>query len=236
MAALKDAAEFVRDLWLARSPYATGSYAKGLLQAGSVKVGGGKIEIANKSKHAESVEFGFSSYNWGMQILNSGKGVKTAKDGTRYKIIHIDDKAQTKYRKPSVAQSISKSFQKLIPLGLKPNAVTKYGQLKRYEPRRTLKRPLKPQMKKSSPHGFFIVSSKSIQENPRKWQMPTREGRKLGEQVQKEASPLVKAAVSAAIEKERDRQARLGKGQPKWFTPKLMRDPLKVIPVRQRRK
>jgi hypothetical protein len=235
MASLRNAADFVRDLWLARAPYASGEYAKGLLSAGSVRVGDGKIEITNFCKYADVIEHGFRGYNWGMRILNSGKGVKTAKDGSRYKLIHIDDKPQTRYRKQSVAQAVSKSFQKLIPLGLKANTPTKYGQLKRYEPKRALKRPLKPKMGQANPKGFFIVSSKTIAKNHSAWMMPDRKAKKLGLQVQKEASPLVKAAVSSAIKQELSRQQRLGKGKPKWFNSKLMRNPLQAIPVRKGR-
>jgi len=235
MNAIKDSAEFIRDLWLARSPYVSGDYANGLLHSGSVRVRDGKIEITNFSKHAAIIENGFSAYNWGMKVLLGGKNVKVSKEGNRYKIIHIKQATQTKFRKESVSQRIMSSYQKLIPIGMKTNLATKYGNVRRYEPKRALRRPLKPGKAKSgTPRGFFVVSEKAIRENPSKWTMPQRAGRKLGEQVQKESSPLIKQAIAKAVQFERNRQYRLRGGNPKWYKPSMSRNPIQTVPVRSK--
>ncbi len=216
-AVLMNVGLFIRDLWLARAPYATGGYARGLMMPASVRIEGSELHITNFSKHAAVLEYGFSSYNWGMRTLNKGKNVKTAKDGTRYKIIKIDKIPTARYRRPAVAQAVQKSFAKLAPLGLRPGRILKYGKPDRYNPRKSLQRPIKGgPPRKDSPLGFFVVSEKAIkQSGGRAWKMPTREGLNLAKKVKDEARPLVVAAVKAAMNAERDRQNSAGR-RPSW--------------------
>lgn len=232
--ALWNAAYFIRDLWLARAPYASGAYAKGLQNAGSVKVRGGTIEITNFAKHAALVEYGHRSFNLGLAMLNSGKGVSYSKDGNRYKRIHIDQKTQTRTRSPNVATQVKSSFQKTFPIGFPTPRITKYGAMKPYNPRRSLQRPLAQRGAPGGPRGFFTISEKAIRENPNKWQIPAREGKKLGLEVQKEGKQYVAEALRLAVQGERHRQLRMKGVQPKWAR-SFNRSILKAIPVRRGR-
>lgn len=224
---LENAAMFVRDLWLARAPYATGAYAAGLLHSGSVKVGNGEIVIENKAKHAAVLEHGFSSYNLGLAILNGGKGVKTSKDGNRYKKIVIGPSYATRYRQKTVQQQVQKSFSKLAPLGLKPNQFTKYGGVKKYTPRKSLQQLLKPKQKPGQIQ-ILTISEKAIKEDPTKWRMPAREGRKIAAEVQKDARQVVTDAIRAAIQNEKGRMQQRGR-TPAWYKPTTARQPLKAV-------
>lgn len=215
--ALMNVGYFIRDLWAARSPSAGGGYVMGLMQAGSVKLEGGQLRITNFAKHAAVIEHGFSSYNWGMRTLNKGKNVQFAADGSRYKIIKIDEKPTARYRRPSVAQAVTNSFAKLAPLGMKPGKMVKYGQLDRYKPRKALQRPIKGgPPRKDAPLGFFVVSEKAIKNSGgRAWQMPDREGYHLAEKVKGEAKALVIEAVRSAMQMEKNRQKAVGR-RPGW--------------------
>jgi len=225
--ALYNAANFVRDLWLARSPYATGDYAKGLQHTQSVQVSGGQIKITNFSKHASVIEYGFKGYNIGLAMLNSGKNVKVAADGNRYKMIHIDPKPRANYRQAGVASAVVKSFTKMAPIGMPIAKLTKYGQIKPYKSKPSLKKPIKgkPALA-SSPRGFLVISEKAIKADPKKWMMPSRAGMKLAEKLQKEARPFVLDAIKLAVKQERERQERMRKGTP---NPKLKTDMRKLI-------
>lgn len=230
-AVLMDVGEFIRDLWLARAPYATGGYAKGLLNAGAIKLNGNKLEITNRAQHAAIVEYGFRSYNIGLAMLNKGKGVRTSAEGYRYKVVKIEKGPETKHRQPSVGQAVQKGFAKLAPIGIRPNPGNKFG---RYEPRKSLRKPLKPGRTKNS--GVFVISEKAIKQNPQKWMMPAREGRRLAESIQKEGAPIIRDVVRRVIAQEKDRQTRLQGEKPRWFKPSMARAPLKQEPVSGGRK
>jgi hypothetical protein len=224
--ALLDAGNFVRDLWLARAPYSSGDYARGLMHAGSVKLTGNKLEITNTCPHAAVVEFGFRSYNIGLAILNSGKGVRMSAEGFRYKVIKIGDTAKARYRQASVAQAVQKSYAKLAPIGLS-NPNFKFGA---YKPRMSLQKPLKPGAVRGTSQ-VLTISEKAIKQNPDKWRMPSRDGKKLGERIQKEGAVIIKDVVRRIIAQERDRQKRLYGKKPRWFKPSMARAPLKQVPV-----
>jgi len=235
--ALVNAALFVRDLWLARSPYASGEYAKGLQHAGSVRVEQDKIVIENKAKHAAVVEFGHRSFNIGLAMLRNGRGVRTAADGSRYKIVRIEPGARGATRAAGVSRAVVASFTKLFPMGMRVPRVDRYGGIKPYKPRRALQRPLKGLSPRTgSPKGFFIISEKAIRANPHKWQIPAQQGRKLGAKVQAEARPYVIEAIRQAVQGERDRQMRVRGKKPGWYRPAMSRNPLKTIPPERLRK
>lgn len=227
--AIQNSAEFIRDLWLARAPYKSGKYAQGLTHAGSIRVSRGRVEIINHAKHAQAIEMGVKSYNLAMAILNSGKGVKISKEGYRYKKIKIEESPAARYRKPSVAQSVQKSFSKLAPLGMRPNSLTKYGGIRSYTARKRLQKPLKPQ--KTTNIGLFTISEKAQKANPNKWQIPEREGRNLARDVHRDAKPLISDAIRKAVQQERDRQKRTKGKVPAWYNPAMARNPVKNNPV-----
>lgn len=230
--ALKDAANFIRDLWVAKSPYATGAYADGLYQSGSVKVGNGKVRIINYAKHAATVEYGFQGYNLGMAMLNSGRNVKTSKEGHRYKVISIKEQPTARHRKSSVAQGVQSSFAKLMPLGMKPNQHTKYGGLKRYNARRGLRKPIKGgRPNPHGPRGVFTISEKAIRQDPSKWMVPDREGKFLAQEVQKETRAVIRQVLRKAVKLESQRQKRVKGVTPKWHNPQVARHPITGISV-----
>lgn len=229
--AIISSANMVRDMWLAISPYATGSYAEGLLKQNSIKIGVGYFEVINHSPHAWPIEKGFNTYNWGLRTLLKGKRVKYAKDGSRYKIIKIEPSPTSRYRKPSAGQRVINSFTKMMPMGMSTKRITKYGGLKPYSSRKSLQKPLKGGPARSmSPKGFYVVSEKAIQKNPMKWQMPSREGKYLAERVKRDAAPLVKEAIRKVVLKEKERQERMGK-TPSWYQPSFARNPVKQVPI-----
>lgn len=235
--ALVNAAYFVRDLWLARSPYASGDYARGLTHSGSIKVSNDRIEIINLSRHAQWVESGTRSFNIGLAMLRNGRGVRTAADGSRYKIVRIEPGARGATRAAGVSRAVVASFTKLFPMGMRVPRVDRYGGIKPYKPRRALQRPLKGlSSKPGSPKGFFIISEKAIRANPHKWQIPAQQGRKLGAKVQAEARPYVIEAIRQAVQGERDRQMRVRGKKPGWYRPAMSRNPLKTIPPERLRK
>lgn len=235
--AIFNAAEFVRDLWLARSPYATGDYAKGLRSANSIRIGNGKIEITNMSKHAASIEHGFRSYNIGLAMLNSGKGVRTSADGNRYKLIHVDPKPRGATRAPGVSRAVVTSFTKTMPIGMAIPRFDRYGAIKPYKQRRSLQRPLKGKAPfAGAMKGFFVISEKAIKADPSKWQMPSREGRLLGRKVMQESKPLIAEAIRAAVKGEKARQERMKGRTPKWYKPRMTQNILKAIPPGKERR
>ncbi len=232
--AIDNAALFVRDLWLARAPYASGEYAKGLSRQSSVSTSGGKIEIKNFAKHAHVVEFGFSSYNLGMRILNSGKGVKRSADGFRYKLIKIEPSSTGRHRQASVGDRLAKSFAKTFP-GMPISKISRMGKQKQYQARRSLQRPLKGgSPKHGGPQGFYVISERTIRLNPSRWMMPKREGRNLAREVQKEARPLVMQAIRKAVTQEKQRRSSMRGRAPGWSSV-AMNSLRTVPPVRVRR-
>lgn len=229
--ALVNTATFVRDMWLARSPYATGEYAKGLTQSGSIKVEQGRMIIENKSRHAAIVEYGFRSFNLGLAMLNSGKGVKVSADGNRYKVIKIEPKERAAFRSQGVANQVQKSFASIMPIGMPRPQISKYGGLKTYQTRRPLLRPLKGKKPSTSgPRGIFVISEKAIKENPMKWQMPARAGMNLSKTVSEECRPYVIEAIKGAVQAEADRQMRAKGQQPAWNKGKIKNNPISQIP------
>ena len=224
----ENVALFVRDLWLARSPYASGAYASGLRGPGSIKISDGKIEVINTSKIAAIVEHGFRSYNLGMAMLRNGKGVRRSKEGYRYKMIHITPKASASTRAASVAAQVKTAYSKVMPIGMNVKRTDKYGTIKPYQPRKSLKKNIKGGPKrKGGPEGFLVVSEKAILQNPSKWQMPAREGRHLARDVQKEARPLVVQAIRGAIQAEQARQQMNRGTNPSWFKAGMTRNPVR---------
>ena len=204
--AINNAALFIRDFWLARSPYNSGDYARGLLHAGSIQVGNGKIVIENKSKYADYLEYGTRSFNIGQKLLANGKGVKISKDGHRYKRIKIEPNLRTRMRAESVQAQVVRSFDRLTPLGMNQSKVTKYGGIKNYETRRSLLRPIKGKAPlKTAFKGIFTISDKTC---PPKWQVPAKGGQFLAREVQQEAGPIAVAAIQAAVQAEKERQKR----------------------------
>ena len=231
-AAILDAGEFIRDLWLARSPYATGEYARGLMRSGAITLRGGKLEIVNNSKHAGIVEFGFRSYNIGLAMLAKSRGVKISAEGYRYKVIKIDKTPTANYRKESVAQSVQKSYAKLQPIGVRFNPTTRFGS-ERYRPRVSLKRPLRGGKPRPGPEGVFIISEKAIKENPQKWMMPAREGKGLAKDIQKEGADIMRKVISKIVASEKQRQTRVKGKTPSWYKPSQARAPFRQQPVRR---
>ena len=205
--AIHNAALFIRDFWLARSPYNSGDYARGLLHAGSIQVGNGKIVVENKSKYADYLEYGTRSFNIGQKLLANGKGVKISKDGHRYKRIRIEPNRRTRMRAESVQAQVLRSFDRLTPLGMNQSKVTKYGGVKNYETRRSLLRPLVGKAPlKTAFKGIFTISDKMC---PPKWQVPARGGQFLARDVQSEAGPIAVDAIKAAVRAEKERQSRM---------------------------
>lgn len=217
--AIENAALFVRDLWLARSPYVTGGYARGLMSAGSIRIGSGRFSVTNQCAYAQHLEFGTRSFNIGLAILARGRGVKTSADGSRYKIIKVEPKGRASFRKASVAASVQRSFQKMFPPGVRAPRISRYGQIKPYRERKSLRKPLRAKAPLASAmRGIFVVSEKAIRERGA-WQMPAKAPRRFAQMVQKEAQPVVVQAIRAAIQGERARQRRLRGNSPGWYRP-----------------
>jgi hypothetical protein len=203
----RNIAEFVRDLWIARSPYASGGYVRGLQQPNSIQLFLGRIVIKNTCKYAYVIERGFRSYNFGLAVLNAGKNVKVGKDGNRYKVIKVDPKGKAAYRKASVGDAVKRSFMKSMPIGMPMPKITSYGGIKPYKQRQSIRRPMKARKPaKDAMKGIFVISEKAIKADPTKWMMPAREGLHLAEKIQKEARQYVVAAFRDVVKKESDRQ------------------------------
>jgi len=200
---------FVRDLWVARAPTGSGAYVRGLYAAGSVRVQGGKIKIVNYAKHAEYVENGHRAFNLGLAIL-SGAKVKRSKAGFKYKVIHVEPKAKATFRPPSVGASVTRAFEKGVPRMVK-SALARYGGMKKYEAHRRLSRPARPgRISAQAMRGFFVISEKSIREDPSRWMSPSVPGRYLAKRIQKEAGPIIKAAIAEATKAENQRKSSVG--------------------------
>lgn len=209
---------FVRDLWLARSPYAGGKYADGLRRNGSIKIGNGFLTIENNCPHAEWIEKGFRSFNIGLRMLFNGKGVKYSKEGYRYKIIHVEPKPRASFRKPSVANSIKQSARAVMPLGMRGVKSSYYGDVKEYSPRKSLQKNIKPQKpKKNAMNGFFVISEKAIMQDSSKWKMPDRKGKFIAKKVMNEAKSICERALRVALKTEQGRQKDKSGKNPKWY-------------------
>jgi len=224
---------FVRDLWLARSPYAGGGYARGLTLAGSVSVKGNKIHVSNFCKHAQYVEYGHRSFNIGLAMLKNGRNVKVSKDGNRYKRVKIDRSPTSRYRRESVASSVKQKFQRLAPLGMRLPRIDRYGQAPVYPQRKSLMKPIKPGAPRKGPEGIFTVSERAIKEDPSRWLVPALAGRYLARQVQEEARPFVVQTMRDMVQGERARQQRLTGKEPRWYKQKTARGAIRTGPVRR---
>lgn len=202
---IMNAAKMVRDLWLARSPSITGDYADGLRKQGSIVVKPGEIMISNLSKHAAVYEYGTKAFNWGLAMLKGGKGVKRAKDGSRYKIIKITPAGRAAFRKASVSAQVVASFRGTLPKGRMTFAaysgkkdIGVYAQHKRLAKPIKARSPLQSAMK-----GFFVVSEKAIKADPKKWFHDKVPGHFLARQVQREAAPIIEKAIAQTAAAER---------------------------------
>ena len=213
--AIKNAANFIRDLWLSKVPNKGGGYAKGLQQPGSVKVEDGRITITNFAKHAGIVENGFKSYNIGLKILANGKGVKVSKDGNRYKIVRLPERSEKKIELKDKSSHVTNAFKRTIPKALN----SAWGH-KTYERPKQLHAALNKQKQKqgTTASKLVVISEKAIKKDPTKWQMPAREGKKIAEAVFKEARPLIAEAVRQAQIAEVSRQTKRGQ-TPSWAKP-----------------
>lgn len=225
---------FVRDLWLAKSPYAGGSYAAGLARPGSVTVKGNRIVVTNFCRHAQYVEYGHRAFNIGLAMLNNGRNVKTSADGNRYKKVKIDPSPTSRYRKETVATNIKQKFARIAPIGMKLPKIDRYGVVPAYKTRQTLLKPLKPGPVRKTPRGIFTISERAIREDPSKWLVPVMEARHLGKNVQQEAKPYVVQTLRDIVQAERARQQRVRGKNPKWYKPRMTRGIIKVEPVRRK--
>lgn len=206
-----NAARFVRDLWVARSPNLGGAYVRALMSSGSIIVRPGEIIVTNRAPHALMYEKGVRRFNWGLRTLALGKNVKTAKDGSRYKIIHVQPQGRVAFRKPSVPRAIIAAFRATIPKGQTVHgAYSSFKDIDRYRPRKSLGRTLKPRKALASAmNGFFVVSEKAIREDPRKWLHEKVEGKHLARDIEAEARPIVQRAIDQAMAAEAARKARV---------------------------
>lgn len=193
------------------------------MQSNSVKVFAGEIIVTNFCDHAQYYEDGRRAFNIATAILNGGKGVKTAKDGTRYKTIVIKKRPETRFRSPSIATRVTNSFKATFPIGMKAPKVETYGGIKKYKPRKALQNVLKA--KQRSDKTILTISEKTLREDPSRWKVPAMQGKKIAEKVQKEGSTYVAEAVRRAIEGEMARQSKMGKS-PSWSVP---RTPIKPV-------
>lgn len=214
-------AEFVRDLWLARSPYSSGAYVKGLSHPGSIKITHDRIIVRNMCPHAEYVEYGHGAFNIGMAMLNNGRNVKMSATGNRYKTVVIPPRSEGRTRSARVAGKVTQSFRKMAPMGMNPPKVDKYGKMKRYVARKSLKNPLKSRM--SGEETILTISEKSIKEDPSRWRIPAIDGRYLAQEVRREALPYVENAIKQAFLAEKERQERQKGKAPTWYKPGLLR-------------
>jgi len=200
---LYNAALFARDLWVSMSPRGSGQYIDGLMQGKSIVISGGTITITNFSRTAQFFEEGHRAFNIGMKMLQNGKNVKHAKDGSRYKIIKmpIGMRKQATYSKPSVAASITRNFKGLVPAGMK---IKSYGDTPSYRARKF--RPISGGKKRNNE--IMVVSERAIRMNPSKWYVPAMAGRKIGQKVKEIANPVIQQAILNASIAEMQRQFR----------------------------
>lgn len=205
-----NAAKMVRDLWLARSPTLSGDYAKGLMKPQSIVVTAGTITVSNLSDHAAAYEYGTKAFNWGLATLKKGKNVKTAKDGSKYKIIRVKPTGRVAFRKPTVGAAVIASFRATLPRGRTVFAgYTGAKDIGRYQQHARLAKKLKARKPlKSAMNGFFVVSEKSIKADPRKWFHDKVPGHFVARAVQKQAEPIIKRAISQAVAAEAAAKAR----------------------------
>lgn len=214
-------AEFVRDLWLARSPYSSGAYVKGLQHPGSIKITHDRIIVRNMCPHAEYVEYGHGAFNIGLAMLNNGRNVKVSASGNRYKTVVIPPKTESRTRSAKVAGKVTQSFKKMAPMGMTAPKTDKYGKMKRYVARKGLKTQLKNRA--IGEETILTVSEKSIKEDPSRWRIPAMDGRYLAQEVRREAMPYVENAIKQAFLAEKERQERQKGQSPKWYKPGLLR-------------
>lgn len=211
--AIWNAARFVRDLWLARSPHLGGDYARGLTRQQSIGVTPGVITVRNLATHAAYYEKGVRAFNWGMRTLEKGKNVKISKDGFRYKVIRIEPKGRVAFRKPSVPAAVIAAFRQTIPRGR--TKFSNYEGIDRYRARRALQKPIKARKPLASAmKGFFVVSEKAIRNDPRKWMHKKVEGKHLARDIEAEATPIIQRAIDQAVAAERARQERMRRMTP----------------------
>ncbi|MGZ3772948.1 MAG: hypothetical protein ACXVCY_04180 [Pseudobdellovibrionaceae bacterium] len=217
---IKNAANFVRDLWLSRVPNKAGGYAKGLQQPGSVKVEDGKITVTNFCPYAGYVENGFKSYNIGMRILANGKGVKVSKDGYRYKIVRIPERSSKSPDLKDKSKQVINAFRNTIPKQLS----SAWGH-KTYERPKSLQAHLskKKQEKGNTASKLLVISEKTIKKDPTKWQMPAREGQKIAKKVFEDAKAYIAQAIKQAHAAEVQRQVTRGNSKPSWARPAKQR-------------
>ena len=214
-AAMINAANFVRDLWLSESPHVSGEYARGLLNPKSVRVLAGEITVVNHAKHAKFCEYGHRAFNIGLAMLNNSSKTKVSKDGSRYLVIRIDSKGKSRIRSAAVKGNVKKAFIDTMPLGSKYPVVRKYGGIAKYEQRKRLQKPL---VAKSSGKGTTVtISEKAIRADPNKWRVPALPGKGLARKIHDEAEPLVKEMLRRAIEGERLRYERGHGRSPTWY-------------------
>lgn len=208
---LWNAAKMVRDLWLSRAPHVSGDYVDGLRHPGSIAIRPGVIEVTNFSEHAQVYEFGHKAFNWGLKMLEKGGAkVKTAKDGSKYRIIKVDPAARASFRKPSVGAAVITAFKATVPRGRgKFKAYSGSADIGKYHQHVRLGKAIKAKPPLASGmSGFFVVSEKAIKADPKKWFHDKMPGFKLAASVQREAAPIIKEAIAQALSAELARKAR----------------------------
>ena len=209
---IENAAYYMRDLWLSKSPNGGGPYGQGLQQPGSVIVHTNSFKITNFAKHAEVYEFGHRAFNLGLRMLERGRVFKRTKKGDLIKIMRIPDKKQTtRFRSPSVGAQTTKRFE-----GTLPRYIMEHGAVRKYQTSFRLAQPLKASIKGSGRSQFFVVSIQAIMRDRSKWEIPAMEGRHLGDAVLDEGLPVIRAQMEETIVRELDRQQKLGR-TPQWY-------------------
>lgn len=211
---IMNASKMVRDLWLARSPSLSGDYADGLRKQGSIVVKPGEITVTNLSKHALVYETGAKAFNWGLAMLKAGgKGVKRAKDGSKYRIIKVDPKGRVAFRKASVGAQVVAAFRATVPRGRTTFAAySGKSDIGAYKQHGRLGKPIKARKPlASSMKGFFVVSEKAIKADPKRWFHAKVPGHFLARAIQREAAPIVARAISQAAQAEAALKARRAK-------------------------
>lgn len=208
-----NAARMVRDLWLSKTPYLSGDYAKGLQRPGSIGVSPGRITVQNFSPHAGIYESGHKAFNWGLATLNKGKNVKTAKDGSKYKIIKIDPKGRVAFRKASTGAAVISAFQATVPKGRgKFASYGGRGDIGKLRTHARLLKPIKPRKSLvGAMRGFFVVSERAIKANPKRWFHEKQEGHYVARDVQKTVEPIIKRAIAQAAAAEAALKERRGR-------------------------